>query len=138
MGTFFEEFRVRVEREESSDRIVSIRYEDSAGRLHRTFGDPAFELYDPISGRLLERKFAEHGEEHRLGGEASYQVFAPQTGHVTFERWAVRNLPPENGVSAIERDDGGNITRIVRRKDGQQFIDTYTSTSEVDTGEPSP
>ncbi|MEL6467963.1 MAG: hypothetical protein AAFQ58_23620 [Pseudomonadota bacterium] len=117
---------------------MSIAYEDQEGRLHRTFGEPAYELFEPSNGKILERQFVEHGHEHRLGHKPSYQTFDPISGCVTFERWMEQNRLRPEGITSISRSADGKIKETVRRLDGRQHVEKYDHDAAVDTSEPSP
>ncbi|MEL6467941.1 MAG: hypothetical protein AAFQ58_23505 [Pseudomonadota bacterium] len=139
MSSYIEKFQVTVLREQHTDRIVSIRYEDGQGRLHRTGGLPALEVFDPSTKRLVVQHFAEHGAEHRLGGLPSYVENDPDSGRILIERWKERGAARSNGATVIYRDPSTGEVAEAFRQEGEKMIALHVDAGGwLDMDDPSP
>ena len=139
MSSYVEKFQVTVLREQHTDRVLSIRYEDDQGNLHRTGGLPALEVVDPSTSRLVIQQFAEHGAEHRAGGQPSYVESDPDTGKVLVVRWQERGIARLNGAAIVYRDPSTGEVVEAFRQEGDKLIALHVCAEDrLDMDEPSP
>lgn len=118
---FGQEYRVELDRDVETGRIVMERWKNEHGKLDRPCDLPAMIHYCPETGKQTLARWYKNGFEHRDDDKPSSLGIDPETGVNFCESWAVNGLAHREGdqPSRIYKDgETGNITELQYKKNG--------------------